>query len=741
MKSIKAWLLTTMMVVYWVSPYVTYSCGPYFKAAIFSSVHTPDFPLDQFLRGKLGVVHPGLEVPYLFVAYRYLAQEPLSSPEQNEVSGFIHQLPDYNSADTPTPSVERWKRARALVTSAKVEISRFKQTNNYFQSFENCQTDAFENAAQTLQSRAQQFGAQSRVMRGWVAAQDTVFDDCEKGKKEPDPAREDDPALIKADRAYQTAASHFYSGQLEDSEKEFHAIAVDKQSPWSGLANYLEARAIVRRASFAFDDETPKIDSDELERAEKILQAILQREDLQRWHHAARERIGMIEARIHPDERAAHLAEVLSKPHRTEFLQQEVRDFFWLLRRGHVARDNEMTDWIATMRDMEGASPNAQKHAIERWMETKSAAWMVAAMCAEPQESSDALLREALNIEPMSPAYLTAANYRIRRGPQNPQFVDNTLQASAQELPPSARNRILHEKLLHAQSLDEFLSAAARVPADIDWDFGDIEGQDGAKKAQTPLFDQDATTALNRKLPLKMLMQAAESGRLPKNLRKEVTKVAWTKAFLLQNDSALLALTPGMEQNFPEMKPYLQRYVSETDVDKKQFAIVDAMLHFPGVTPLAQMGVLRETPMNKIDNFSNNWWCSSGGMDVKSLERANGIQTMSELGWSYYAADKEDDDAQASFLSAEDKALAAAEWKKLIATPPGKTFLANRVLDFQKKHTDDERVPQDLDLSLRALRYGCSLGEPGLAHKVFRLLHAKYPGSTAAKRNRPWGDW
>ena len=42
----------------------------------------------------------------------------------------------------------------------------------------NCLSGAFENAVRTLQSRAAQFGAQSAVIKEWIAAEDQVFENC-----------------------------------------------------------------------------------------------------------------------------------------------------------------------------------------------------------------------------------------------------------------------------------------------------------------------------------------------------------------------------------------------------------------------------------------------------------------------------------------------------------------------------------------------------------------------------------
>src|SRR5207253_2939977 len=98
----------------------------------------------------------------------------------------------------------------------------------------------------TLENRIKEFGEGSSVVKEWVRAQDTVFSNCSGGHAIPAEAGKNDPPLIRADRAYQTGAAYFYGADFKDAEATFHSIALDKSSPWSGIANYLEARAIVR---------------------------------------------------------------------------------------------------------------------------------------------------------------------------------------------------------------------------------------------------------------------------------------------------------------------------------------------------------------------------------------------------------------------------------------------------------------------------------------------------------------
>jgi hypothetical protein len=729
MKRIRVLLVLAAVTGYCVLPSVIYSCGPFFEKTAFTFRTEPDFPMKDFLKGKLGIVQAELRIPNLFVAYRYLNNQPLSEQEQLAINEEWSNRLIYSFEQVPDPAVNNWLKARHAVAKDEIKISRSRNTGQAFvEYYENCGEDAFTNATQTLQDRVKQFGAQTQMMKDWVEAQDIVFANCEKGDSEPAPAAETEPSLIRFDRAYQVAAAHFYAGKFDKAESEFHAIGGQRESPWSGIAPYLEARAIVRQASFAFDDrEKPEVDVEELERAERILKAMLLRPESKPWYRAARERLGLIAARVRPEERTVQLAAMLSKTSESDLLQQEVSDFFWLMRRDHFSAKNEMLDWIGTMHAIGSGDEKAKTYALGQWKSKKSPAWLVAAISAD--KADDELLAASYEVMPGSPAYMTASYCRVRQGPREAKFMESLLRMPANELPLSTKNAILHEKLVKARSLEEFLSAAARVP------------MPGNAAGLSKLFDDDAAAALNRQMPLRMLARVAKSNQLSGNTHNEVVKAAWTKAFVLRDSETVKEMTPLMAQSYPEMKTYLERYAAAKNKTEADFAIVDAMLHFPGVTPVVQSGDLRMAKLGELDQLRDNWWCGTGGVTVQNPEELP-MLGITDRGWSYYRDDKEGyEAAEVSFLSKAEKSQAAEQWKQMMAIEPGKTFLPKKVLAFQKIHPEDERVPAALDLSLRALRYGCSVGQAGLAHKVFDVLHRKYPKSTAAKRNRPWGEW
>ena len=162
-----------------------------------------------FDRGALGVVRPAFEKRYLIQAYRTLNG---GAPHVDFAPLRLAPPAD------PTEAVARWREARDLAaaasgagTSGAIEPARWLDNNSY-QAFNNCLTDSFDGAAQTLNTRVLRYGAASREVRDWIKAQDAVFANC--GGTEltvpvaPDATAGEDE---RADRAYQTASAYFYA--------------------------------------------------------------------------------------------------------------------------------------------------------------------------------------------------------------------------------------------------------------------------------------------------------------------------------------------------------------------------------------------------------------------------------------------------------------------------------------------------------------------------------------------------
>jgi hypothetical protein len=157
------------------------------------------------------------------------------------------------SADDP---LKEWTAAcHRVLGGAALDVNPFRHLPDYY-GFQNCADDGFRNAARTLQARITQYGRSNSEVREWARAQVAVFRNCsEETLVVPEPTGPAADSGIRADRAYQTAAAYFYAMQYDEAARRFQAIASDRSSPWRPYGRYLAARARIRRATLAADDQ------------------------------------------------------------------------------------------------------------------------------------------------------------------------------------------------------------------------------------------------------------------------------------------------------------------------------------------------------------------------------------------------------------------------------------------------------------------------------------------------------
>jgi hypothetical protein len=598
-------------------PRLALACGPDFSLPIYINYSEPDDNA-AFARGKLGLIQRGYWHSYLFEAYRNLSGQ-LFTKEELAALNFDTGSP---AAATPSPErstnwIETWETTRANYLAEKpgpspfgsdpVGIIRQVMHDDQFVEYYNCLSGAFENAVHTLQSRVSQFGPQSPAVKEWIAAQDQVFDNCSAGQGYPAPskaavipaaARAEDPAVIRADRAYQIAAALFYAGDLDAAQKAFEDIAKDSSSPYQKIAPYLRARALIRKAALSGDGAT--YDDKYLAQAESQLNAIVAEKNLAEYHPAAQRLLGFVRIRLHRQERLRELESVLTTPGVPKSFNQDLADYLWLLdhpvltklvtiapdadgkpeQRGVTVDESsrlqggDLTDWILTFQQ---TGEEAYQHALQKWQQTKSLPWLVSAVAHA--SSSDAALSElvaaASKVAPDSPAYLTLAFHRLRLLEQSGlrdvarRGVDALLAEQSASMPISTRNELRALRMELASNLHELLQFAPRISTDAT-SIAQSSPADATKSAfapgspewaaTRPHFDSDASVVFTEKLPLRLLADAAKSNVLPAALRADVAVAAWTRAIELKNDSVAGEMTPILSELVPGLKGDLAEY-------------------------------------------------------------------------------------------------------------------------------------------------------------------------------------
>ncbi len=756
-------------------------CGPFFPYPAFTFRNRPDPPFEEFARGRLGIIQPTYSPLYLYVAYRDLAGVGFNASETKTLFPNPTEIPPVQQARSQEwlsagePWVLEWFDARKLVPGVdqppKMRVYKWltmsQGNNQYYVQFLNCTEDAFRTAAATLRRRVEKFGASSAEVKDWVKAQDRVFANCSGGIEDPwisvqkgagsappvlvipVAASAAAPTLLRADRAYQIAAANFYAGNYDAARQMFEEIARDPASPWSGLASYLAARALVRKATVV--GESGAFNRDTLAEAEARLRKIMADPGLGQIHPAAERLLSYVQIRLHPEDRFHVLAEALLRPKSEKDLPQDVVDFRYLLRKmgwayraqvlgpGPGERPHapipraDLTDWITAFGS---DNPRALEVALEKWRATQSQAWLVASLAKVTPDHPAApeLLKAAEAVGKSSPAYPSVSYHATRLLVESGQAEEgrvrlgNLIALGHSFFPPSSMNLLLAMRMKLARALGEFLKYAPRVPAGYSVEFDEMEGAEGPKNGAV-LFDVDAANVLNTQMPLALLKRAAETKTLPANLRREIALAAWVRSVLLNDDAMARGLVPTAAAVVPELKSDLEAYVKAETAGARKFAAALLMLRFPGVQPYVTAGRQRETPLGRIDNYRENWWAAGAPC---------------ALYWRYLPSVPEKGPRRktppaVSFLSETEKQTAEVEWQKLLNVDMGPDYLSQAVMEWAKRRPDDPRVPEALYHAVRATRYGCTDEKtPELSKAAFQILHQRYPKTSWARMTKYW---
>jgi hypothetical protein len=726
----RALLAAAALGMFLVGPRELPSCG-FVVSPLFTHVRQPFAFLERYAGGKLGVIHPGYYRKHLFVAYRFMSGRPLSAQEQQL---FVDGWDGSDGLD----GVKEWLEARARIPGVvPVEIRDLdrKVPGSQFQTYLNCGQDAFHAAAGTLFERASSFGATHPGVKRWLAAQDMVFSNCTGGDRIPPAAESDLPAVLKADRAYQFAAARFYAQQFEEAETAFRAIAADRSSSWSTVAPYVAARCRIRRATLGAGEG--KVDPKLLAEAAEQLRAVLADSSRSAVHGAAGSLLDFVRARLEPDRRLEEIAAALLDGKRVDDFGRNLTDLQYLLDRatapapGAARKAPDLVDWIWTFQAARPTNDRAA-HPLARWESTRSLPWLVAALAsvnARHRRLAE-LLDAAEKVPAASSGYPTALYHRLRllvdadRAGEARAELDRVLPGLRRSLTRSSLNMLLAGRLQLAQSLDELLQNAPRVPE------GEIALQEeppdpDPSGTRAPLFDADAVASFNRFLPLARLEQAAGSRLLPATLRAQVAMATFVRALLLDDDRTAGALAAGVARLHPELPPLLESYRTAPAGAAKRFAAVYLLLKAPGLKPYIREGMPRTGTVVDLDSLRDNWWCGLAEV-VRGRPRE----------WQHEALPLL---SAPGFLQSDERAALERELTRLSQLPTGQSYLGDAVLEWAQQNPNDPRVPEALYLVVRSTRFGCSDDRTGpLSKSAFDLLHARYAGSRWAAQTPYW---
>lgn len=733
-------------------PQRTQACGPFFTDAIFVYSKHPDLPFESFAAGKLGVLQTSWARSYLVAAYRNLSGTRLSESEAKAIKSVWDDRLNLAWESNDDQWIKKWTDARkkvpGLAAPPEIKAYRNREKPHEYESYLNCQQDAFDNAEATLNERIKRFGAESDAVRDWVGAQDKVFANCGEGRQIPEAARSDQDPLIRADRAYQIAAANFYATSFDEAKQQFDAIAQDKSSPWHDKAGYLAARSMLRKGSLADKEEDGR---SPLAEAEARLNAILEDNSAAASHHASARLLNLVRLRLHPEEKLHELAHALVGKDASADFKQDVWDYTVLLDKFLGEDDegtrpktpsgltaDELTDWIVTFQD---ASPAASVHSLEQWQKTTALPWLVAAISkANGKESSaDTLLNAAANIDHNSPAFPSLTSHSVRlmiesnRGSEARAVLDKILANDRSKLSPSTVNLLLSQRMTLAQNLDEFLQSAQRVPAGFsdDGDGREIPEEDSQIKETTKgaelFFDLDGAGAFNKALPVALFKDAARSRTLAPNLRRDAAQAAFLRAALIDDHKTAAQAAVLLQEMYPQLREFLSAYQGAITPDARRFAATFLSLKFPGFRPYVSAGIGRTTALAEVDSYRDNWWCAAPAIPM------SGALSEDEEGKA-----KAKPSPPPEFLKSS-QALAGTQFAALQALGTAPNYFCRIAIAWTEKNPADPRAPEALHLAVRSTRYGCTDNQTGRWSKAaYDLLHRRYPNTTWARNTKYW---
>ena len=729
------------------------ACGPFAMEAVFIYTVHPAYPLEHFAKGQIGVVQPSYARSYLIVAYRYLSNLPLATSEQKAVTELWSERLEGN--EISGDGIKAWLEARKQVPGvpepAQIDVFRNREKPNEYESYLNCRPDAFVTATETLNERIKKYGADSQQVKTWLEGQNQVFANCSSGRQIPAPLAAEADSLGKADRDYQIAAANFYATSFDDALKGFELIANDNTSPWQSAAPYLAARTLIRKASLGPDEQKNETYGE----AENQLKKIIENKKLATYHHAANRLLDLVAVRLHPTERLHQLASKLVDKRPNSDFKQQLWDYTILLdgllepedpnkkapKEG--LRSDDLTDWLATL---QGSSNEDTEHAVSRWRATPSLPWLVCALSkVDPKHpQTSALIKEALNVKPSSPAFSAAKFHAVRLLIQSGKtdearlILDQILKNNRDQLDSSSLNLLSSERMMVATSLSEFLAYAPRVPSTLSWndDGREIpsEAADASEEAKKlvgkPLFDFDAAELLNKQTPVSLLKEAAMSQTLPVHLRRDLAQATWIRAVLLGDYKTADEIVPTLKSLVPEMTASLDEFVMAPEPEVKRFTALYIWLKFPGIEPVVDQGIGREQPVIKQDSYRDNWWCGA------AITPAPETATNEEEGITSFTSATIKGSA---FLSTAQVAQGQKEWSTLNSLGAMPNYLSKQVIQWTTKNPADPRAAEALHLAVNSTRYGCTDKDTGRWSKAaFDLLHKKYPNTTWAKKTKYW---
>jgi len=414
---------------------------------------------------------------------------------------------------------------------------------------------------------------------------------------------------------------------------------------------------------------------------------------------------------------------------------------------------DDLTDWIFTV-ELDG--PGLYEHAWQKWRETDSPAWLIAALIkADPTSPNlKRLMTAAERIAPDAAAFPTTIYHLVRLKAASgdsaaAQRLLDTTSAQSERLPLSAQNEFQLQRLQLARNLSEFLQYASRKPVafyeeglylsirelveekkssyaedetDLPKEKYESQVQDMYRELlgdDLKLFDEHTADVVDRHFSLHLLQQAANDPQIPTFLRHRLTLAVWTRALLLHNYEVALQLAPKVAKLAPETAPLMKEFTEAKNTADREHAALYLLLKSPALTPFISVDL---TPRARVNDqleyyFESAWWCAPSDTEYRNRQEVRKVLP------------------PPPFIDGQQLTEAKREWQALSEIGDAKTFLGKKVLAWAASSPDDPRIPEALYIAYAAnesYKYGCGGWEHDeeIQREAEHLLRQRYSASS-----------
>lgn len=743
----------------------------------------PDFPLNDYVKGKLGVLQPQYRLSYLIVAYRYLTQRPLSEEEQQNVLDAVDRQVNFEidvtvDVNKSTEETENdhfndieWAEGKDAVLWEKViklpinEITSFITINfpKKIQPFTKYKFALLRLKSIVEELETAQLPAENKnaVLHEWLNIQDkllckqlTANDTRELIAKIPT----EHLSLLKSDLDYLQAVSYFNS-DMEQSQltatELFTQLANNKDYPWHEWAEYLSYRTMTRMAC----PELGSINVDKqefLKKASSGMQSLAVNAQDPTVKIAANDYKDIIMSRFNREVAVKNLVNTmiptitLNNFHKMIFFNNTDGSYYYrqdeysptVVWNEITENESEILFWIYQYR-----SSNTQKAftiAYERWHSSQSAAWLLVALnkisAANPAQQKE-LLEAAAKIPPSHPGffsirYILINDVLLLEGDtrqsklKRRKLIANTFAQLKAGSDFSIHEHFAKTGIPLARTLEELLNYGFFIPSK-----SMLAIYEPIYETEHPYYSPIELSLMLNHLPLSVLTEFIQSSKWPTLPKRELYASVWARATLLERPGIADRIAKETGKLNPHLKPYIDLTLKTKNSEQRIEILTKALLYLPELSPIIH---LKSTWLPQFDNIpiyneirprkissshSTTYWCNGGEINRRIFDEESPPQ-FSKIPW------------EGMLTLAQQKEL-DKEQKQLSSLPNGPVWLLDRAYKMAKKYPKSEESPELLALAINLTRFiDCYESNSAEARKAFYVLKMVYPNSEAAIRTR-----